>query len=248
MDITLRIKRFDPSTDREPYYREYRLSVEPTDRVLDALMYVKDYMDGTLGFRKSCGHGVCGSDAMRIAGKERLACKTLIRDVVSHEGEMITIEPLRHLPVQKDLMVEQDAFFKNYRAVKPFFISDTPAPENAERLQSPAERVSFDDTTNCILCAACFSACPKMDINPKFIGPAAIVNAARFVFDSRDTGLPDRLDVLDHPDGVWSCDNYFECTKVCPRDIKVTKDINLTKRRITEYRKAEGGTVNDGKS
>ncbi len=119
MKITLRIKRCPPGIDREPYDQDYLVSVEPTDRVLDALMQVKRFQDGTLGFRKSCAHGVCGSDAMRINGKDRLACKTLIRDVVEKEGDRITIEPLRHLPVQRDLMVDQRAFFERYRCRQP---------------------------------------------------------------------------------------------------------------------------------
>jgi len=233
MRITLKIQRFNPETDSEPRFQEYGVEVEPTERILDALMSVKSEQDGSLAFRRSCGHGVCGSDAMLINGKERLACKTLVRDVTQAEGDVVSIQPLEHLRVQRDLMVDQGPFFERWRSVKPFLITDLPAPEGAERPQSAGERLAIDDMTKCILCAACYSACPVLDgKNPRYIGPAAIVNAARFVFDSRDTGLAERLPVLDHPDGVWSCDNLFECTRVCPRGIKVTKDINSTKRRI----------------
>jgi succinate dehydrogenase / fumarate reductase iron-sulfur subunit len=231
--ITLRIQRFNPESDPAPHFREYAVEVEPTDRVLDALMSVKSSQDGTLAFRKSCGHGVCGSDAMIIDGKERLACKTLVRDVAAAEGQVVTIQPLKHLPVQRDLMVAQGEFFARWRSVKPYLISDQPVPEGRERLQSQEQRLAFEDPTKCILCAACFSACPVLDSkNPRFIGPAAIANAARFVFDSRDTGLDARRAVLDQPDGVWACENHFQCTRVCPRGIKVTKNINLTKRRL----------------
>ena len=145
----------------------------------------------------------------------------------------MTIQPLKHLALQRDLMVDQGEFFARWRSVKPYLIADRPVPEGRERLQSPEERQAFDDPTKCILCAACYSACPVLDEkNPRFVGPAAIVQAARFVFDSRDTGLAARLPVLDRPDGVWACENHFECTRVCPRGIKVTKNINLTKRRI----------------
>jgi len=230
--ITLKIQRFNPETDQAPYFHEYPVEVEPTDRVLDALMSVKGFQDGSLSFRKSCGHGVCGSDAMIIDGKERLACKTLVRDVAS-EGQVVTIEPLKHLPLQRDLMVDQGEFFARWRSVKPYLISEQEAPGGRERLQSPEQRLAFEDPTKCILCAACFSACPVLEEkNPRFIGPAAIANAARFVFDSRDTGLDARQAVLDSPDGVWGCENHFECTRVCPRGIKVTKNINLTKRRL----------------
>jgi succinate dehydrogenase / fumarate reductase iron-sulfur subunit len=233
MNIVLKIQRFNPDTDQAPYFRDYRVEVETTDRVLDALMQVKSRQDGSLVFRKSCAHGVCGSDAMIINGKERLACKTLVRDVAQADGATITIQPLKHLPVQRDLMVEQKEFFTRWRAVEPYLLAGEPPAEGGERRQSPEERQAFDDPTKCILCAACYSACPILDRkNLRYIGPAAIVNAARFVFDSRDTGLAERLPVLDHPDGVWACENLFECTRVCPRGIKVTKNINLVKRRI----------------
>jgi len=230
--ITLKIQRFNPETDQAPYFREYPVQVEPTDRLLDALMSVKSSQDGALSFRKSCGHGVCGSDAMIIDGKERLACKTLVRDVAA-EGQVVTIQPLKHLPLQRDLMVDQGEFFARWRSVKPYLISEQEVPGGRERVQSPEQRLAFEDPTKCILCAACFSACPVLEEkNPRFLGPAAIANAARFVFDSRDTGLDARRAVLDSPDGVWGCENHFECTRVCPRGIKVTKNINLTKRRI----------------
>jgi succinate dehydrogenase / fumarate reductase iron-sulfur subunit len=236
MKVTIRIRRFNPETDTEARYQEYQVDMAPTDRVLDALVQIKDFQDGSLGIRYSCGHGVCGSDAMVINGKERLACKTLLRDV-AEEGATITCEPLKHLPVQRDLMVDQTKFFSNYRGVKPFFINDEPVAER-ERVQSQKERETFDDATKCILCAACFSACPVLDENDGFIGPASIVQAARFVFDSRDQGFDARLPVLDQPNGVWSCENHFECTRVCPREIKVTKNINLTKREITKHKEA----------
>jgi succinate dehydrogenase / fumarate reductase iron-sulfur subunit len=200
-------------------------------------MYIKSFVDGTLALRRSCAHGVCGSDAMVINGQERLACKTLLRDV-AEEGGTITVEPLRHLPVLRDLMVDQQAFFARYRRVKPFFINDAAVKEK-ERLQSPEERAVFDDPTKCILCAACYSACPVLDDkNPRFLGPAAIVQAARFLFDSRDRGLHERLPALDTPDGVWACENHFRCTQVCPREIKVTKNINLTKRKVTQFKES----------
>jgi succinate dehydrogenase / fumarate reductase iron-sulfur subunit len=238
--VTLKIQRYNPETDEKPQFREYPLEVEPTDRVLDALMHVKNFVDGTLAMRRSCAHGVCGSDAMIIDGQERLACKTLFKDLVEAEGATVTVEPLKHLPLLRDLMVEQGEFFARYRKVKPFFVNDQPVEEK-ERVQSVEERAQFDDPTKCILCASCYSACPILDgKNPRFIGPAAIVQAARFVFDSRDRGFEERLAVLDHPDGVWACENHFQCTRVCPREIKVTKNINLTKRKITAYRKERG--------
>ncbi len=239
MNITLEIQRYNPETDGEPRYQTFDVTVDPTDRVLDALMEISRNQDGTLVFRKSCAHGVCGSDAMRINGKERLACKTLVQDVAEADGATVRIEPLRHLPVQRDLMVDQSEFFARFRAVKPFFIAGSEVDEKEYR-QSPEERALFDDATKCINCSACYSACPVLEKNPKFLGPAAIVQAARFVFDSRDKGLEARLGILDTPNGVWPCENHFECTRVCPREIKITKLINLTKREIKKYREARG--------
>ena len=198
-------------------------------------MSVVTNLDGSLGLRKSCAHGICGSDAMVINGIERLACKTLIKDVADDNNSAITVEPLRCMPVQKDLMVDQGRFFETYRAVKPFLINEEPA-DGKERIQTPEERSRFDDATKCILCAACYSSCPVIqEKNPAFIGPAAVVNAARFLFDSRDRGMEERLPVLNDENGVWPCENHFNCTRVCPRDIKVTKNINLTKREIKNY-------------
>ncbi len=233
MKIVLEIQRFNPEESTESTYRSYEVEAEPTDRLLNVLMQVKQFQDGTLAFRKSCAHGVCGSDAMRINGKDRLACKTLVRDVADAEGATIRIEPLRHFRVVKDLVVDQTTFFEKYRSVKPFLINDEPV-KGKERIQSQKERESFEDATNCILCSACYSACPILDDNPDFLGPAALAQAFRFLEDSRDGGFADRLPVLDEPNGVWACENHFECTRACPRGIKITKHINHTKRRIKD--------------
>jgi succinate dehydrogenase / fumarate reductase iron-sulfur subunit len=237
MRITFEIQRFDPEKDPSPHFEDYEFELAPESRVLDGLVHIKTYIDGSLAFRKSCAHGICGSDAMLIDGEERLACKTILSDLGKAEGGRVRIEPLKGLPVQRDLMVDQDKFFSAYRSVKPFLINDEKAGPK-ERVQSQAQRDEIDDSTKCILCASCYSACPVIrEKNPDFIGPAAILNAARFVFDSRDRGTADRLPVLDRPDGVWGCENKFRCTQVCPRGIKVTKSINLTKRKIESLRK-----------
>jgi succinate dehydrogenase / fumarate reductase iron-sulfur subunit len=242
MKIVIRIQRFNPETDAAPYYQEYPVDTEPTDRVLDAILYVKNHADATLAVRKSCAHGICGSDAMRINGTERLACKTIIKEIAS-EGATVVLEPLRGMPVQRDLMVDQGEFFEKYRSVRPFLIPIAPAPAH-EQVQTPEQRARFDDPTKCILCGACYSSCPVLaDKNPRFIGPAAVTQAARFIFDSRDKGVGERLGVLDTPDGAWACENHFDCTKVCPRGIKVTKGINETKRAITACKENDHQTV-----
>lgn len=226
MQVTLRIQRFNPETDSKPYYREYTVEVEPTDRVLDALNYIKWYQDGTLTFRRSCAHGVCGSDAMRINGRNRLACKVLIKDL----GPKITIEPLLGFRIIRDLVVDMEPFFAQYRAVMPYLINDEPPPVR-ERLQSPEERALYDDTTKCILCACCTAACPIF-WTTEWLGPAAIVNAHRFLFDSRDRATEERLAVLNQKFGVWRCRTIFNCTEACPRGIQVTNAIEQVKRRI----------------
>ena len=246
MEIILKIERFDPRSGDVPEFKEYSVEVSPTERLLDALIRIKQYQDGTLGFRKSCAHGVCGSDAMRINGKSGLACKTLVQDVAEKDGDVVKIQPLQHLPVQRDLIVDQTGFFNGYRSVRPFLINNDPAPDKGERHQSPEERQEFDDATNCILCASCYSACPVLEENPGFLGPAALAQGYRFIADSRDQGFEDRLPQLDHPDGVWACQNHFECTRVCPRGIKITKRINETKRKIQKYRESRGEVVHDG--
>ena len=239
MNITLKIKRYNPESDEKPYFQDYTVDADPNDRLLDALMYIKRFQDGTLGFRKSCAHGVCGSDAMRINGKDGLACKTLIKDVAAQDGDAITVEPLQYFPVQRDLIVDQSDFFNKYRAVKPYLINED-LPEEKEYIQSQEERMIFDDTTNCILCASCYSACPIPEGHPDFLGPAAIAQAYRFLADTRDNGLEERLPTLDHPDGVWPCKNHFKCTQSCPRSILITKRINQTKKLIEKHKQKSG--------
>ncbi len=227
MEVTLRIKRFNPEQDEKPHFEEYQVEVEGTDRVLDALNEVKWNYDGTLTYRRSCAHGICGSDAMRINGRNRLACKILMRDL----GKRITIEPLIGFKIEKDLLVDMEPFFDSYKAIKPYLIAED-APSAGERRQSPEERARFDDTTKCILCASCTTACPVTWTSDDFVGPAAIVNAHRFIFDSRDNGALDRLRILNSQSGVWRCRTIFNCTDACPRDIKVTDAIEQVKRAL----------------
>jgi succinate dehydrogenase / fumarate reductase, iron-sulfur subunit len=232
MEVTLRVRRFNPEVDQAPHLETYRVPAEPMDRVLDLLHYVKWNLDGSLTFRRSCAHGVCGSDAMLINGANRLACKVLVRELGAH----ITVEPLRGLQVKKDLLVDMEPFFESYREVLPFLVNDEPAPDT-ERRQSPAERERFEDTTKCILCAACTTSCPVFWADGAYFGPASIVNAHRFVFDSRDRGTDERLDILNDKEGVWRCRTTFNCTDACPRGIKVTQAIQEVKRALL-FRKA----------
>jgi succinate dehydrogenase / fumarate reductase iron-sulfur subunit len=227
MEVTLRILRFNPERDVHPHYERYSVEAEPVDRVLDLLEKVRGYHDGSLAYRRSCAHGVCGSDAMRINGRNYLACKLLVRDL--KKGE-VTIEPLLGLRVIKDLLVDMEPFFEKYRSMLPYLINDESLPEEGkERLQSPEQRERFDDTTRCILCAACTTACPIFWSNGDYVGPAALVTAHRFIFDSRDRGGAERLRLLNQRDGVWACRTIFNCTEACPREIQITQAIGELK-------------------
>ena len=228
MQIKLKVFRYLPHTGNKPHYDTYEMEVNPNDRVLDVLEQVRADADPGLGYRRSCAHGVCGSDAMRINGRNALACKVLVKDLKTNQ---ITVEPLLGLKVLRDLIVDMEPFFEHYRSVLPFFINDNPLPEDGkERLQTPEQRERFDETTKCILCAACTTSCPSFWANGKYVGPAAIVNAHRFIFDSRDTAAAQRLEVLNEDSGVWRCRTAFNCTEACPRDIQITKAIAEVKQ------------------
>lgn len=236
MQAHMRIRRFNPEKDKKAWWGEYTVNdVLPTDSVLDLLHRVKWEIDGTLSLRRSCAHGVCGSDAMRINGFNALACKTLVSRLKSSGDAIgIQVEPITGLPVLKDLIVDMEPFFDHYRAVLPYLVNEAPPPEDGrERLQSPEDRARFDDTTKCILCAACTTACPSFWANDRYVGPAAIVQAHRFIFDSRDEAYAERLEVVGDTFGVWRCRTIFNCTKACPRDIEVTKAIAEVKIALT---------------
>ncbi len=230
MDVTLRIRRYNPEVDDEPHWETYEVTAEPSDRVLDLLHQVKWYTDGTLTFRRSCAHGVCGSDAMLINGRNRLACEYLIRDA----GSEITVEAIRGLPILKDLLVDMEPFWEQFRSVKPYLVNDDVPADGKERRQSPEERERVEDTSRCILCAACTTSCPVFWADQKYVGPAAIVNAHRFIVDSRDTAKQERLEMMADPDGVWRCRTTFNCVEACPRGINVTGAILDVSRQIVQ--------------
>jgi len=231
MRLQFKIYRFDPQRDNSPHYRTYHIEAEPEERVLDCLNKIRWEQDGTLAYRMSCGHGVCGSDAMKINGRCALACQKLVKDVVSQE---ILVEPLPSFPVLKDLIVDLSLFYAKVDLVRPYLIATSP-PEK-ERLQSPEAQHKISEAIRCILCACCMGACPVCQSNEHFLGPAPLVQAFRRIFDTRDEERDQRLQEIDTPDGVWGCVNHFECTKACPKDIKVTKHINILKKAIKEQR------------
>jgi succinate dehydrogenase / fumarate reductase iron-sulfur subunit len=231
VNVNLRVKRYNPETDTRTHWDDFEIEAEPTDRVLDVLHTAKWLHDGTISFRRSCAHGVCGSDAMMINGANGLACIQLVKDV----GTTITLEPIRGLPVIKDLVVDMEPFFAQYRKILPYLISSSD-PGYSERSQTPEQRARYDDTTKCILCACCTTSCPVYWANGDYLGPAAIVNAHRFIFDSRDDAGKQRLDILSDKSGVFRCRTSMNCTESCPRDIKVTQAIEEVRREILTNR------------
>tara|TARA_B100000586_G_scaffold241026_1_gene194170 strand:+ start:165 stop:860 length:696 start_codon:yes stop_codon:yes gene_type:complete len=228
MQLEIRILRYNKESSSRSHWDVFEVEAEPDDRILDVLQEIRSHHDGSLAYRKSCAHGVCGSDAMIINGENQLACQVLVKEVSSP----IKIEPIRGLPVLKDLIVDMNDFFDSYKKILPFLISDEPDTDR-ERLQSQEDVERIEDTTKCILCAACTTSCPVFWTSDSFIGPASLVNAHRFIFDSRDKGNKQRLEILKDVNGAFRCRTAFNCTNACPRGIKVTEAIEEVKREIS---------------
>ena len=224
--VRFSIYRYDPDKDSKPYMQDLQVELLPTDKMLlDALMRIKQDTDDSVSFRRSCREGVCGSDAMNINNKNGLACITNLRDL----KEPIVLRPLPGLPVIRDLIVDMTQFFKQYHSVSTYLIIDTPPPEK-ERLQSPAEREELDGLYECILCACCSTACPSFWWNPdKYVGPAGLLQAYRFLVDSRDLDTERRLDNLEDPYRLFRCHSIMNCVDVCPKGLNPTKAIGKIK-------------------
>ena len=223
--MKFRIQRYDPDKDARPYFQDYDVAMGPADRMLlDALVRIKA-TDDTLALRRSCREGVCGSDAMNINGKNGLACVTKLADL----AEPVVIKPLPGLPIVRDLIVDMTQFFDQYHSVKPYVIDGRPLPEK-ERPQSPAERAQLDGLYECILCACCSTSCPSFWWNPdKFVGPAGLLNAYRFIADSRDQAVNERLDDLEDPYRLFRCHTIMNCVDVCPKGLNPTLAIGRIK-------------------
>jgi succinate dehydrogenase / fumarate reductase iron-sulfur subunit len=223
--MKFRIQRYDPDKDARPYFQDYDVAMGPADRMLlDALVRIKA-IDDTLSLRRSCREGVCGSDAMNINGRNGLACITKIADL----AEPVVIKALPGLPIIRDLIVDMTQFFDQYHSVKPYVIDGSPMPEK-ERLQSPAERAELDGLYECILCACCSTSCPSFWWNPdKFVGPAGLLNAYRFIADSRDRAVNERLDDLEDPYRLFRCHTIMNCVDVCPKGLNPTLAIGRIK-------------------
>ncbi|MFZ1909646.1 MAG: succinate dehydrogenase iron-sulfur subunit [Burkholderiales bacterium] len=222
------IYRYDPDKDARPRMQDYELRPEPTDRMLlDALVRLKA-QDDSLSFRRSCREGVCGSDAMNINGKNGLACITKIADL----PEKVTLRPLPGLPVVRDLIVDMTQFFNQYHSIKPYLINHDAPPER-ERLQSPAEREELNGLYECILCACCSTSCPSFWWNPdKYVGPAGLLQAYRFIADTRDQATSERLDNLDDPYRLFRCHTIMNCTDACPKNLNPALAIGKIKEML----------------
>ena len=236
MLVKLKIFRFDPQKDEKPYYQNYEVEADPMDRLLDCLNRIRWEQDSTLSYRWSCGHGICGSDGMRINGICGLPCQKLARDF----KEEVLIEPLPVFRVIKDLIVDLDPFFERYNYIKPYLIASTPAPDQ-ERKQSPEEHHLIEDAIRCILCACCTASCPinQNKETEGYVGPAALVRAFRYLIDSRDEASEERIALLDDRDGALGCQTLWKCTEVCPKEIPVTKQIAQIKKRIYESKSSK---------
>ncbi len=232
--MKLKIFRFDPQKDSQPHYDDFAVEAKPTDRLLDCLNKVRWEQDGSLAYRMSCAHGICGSDGMTINGISALACQKLVKDYEA--GGNIVVEPLSFFSVVKDLVVDMEPFFEREKSVHPSNgIVLTEAEEGKEHLQSVEERGKFDDAIKCIMCACCVAACPvNLKEDPEYVGPAAVLRAHRYIFDSRIKNALERLAIMDKPHNAWSCKSYYKCTQVCPKGIQVTKHILEVKRRILD--------------
>lgn len=219
------IYRYNPDKDEKPYMQDYDIQLAPTDKMLlDALLRIKS-IDDSLSLRRSCREGVCGSDAMNINGRNGLSCVTPLNSLT----EPVEIRPLPGLPVIRDLIVDMTQFFQQYHSIKPYLINNDPPPET-ERLQSPEERAALDGVYECILCACCSTSCPSFWWNPdKFVGPAGLLQAYRFLADSRDQATAERLDNLEDPYRLFRCHSIMNCVDACPKGLNPTEAIGKIK-------------------
>jgi len=227
--VKFEIYRYDPDKDERPYMQKFEVELQPTDKMLlDAILRIKNTLDDSLALRRSCREGVCGSDAMNINGKNGLACTTNLLSL----KEPIVLKPLPGLPVVRDLIVDMTFFFDQYHSVQPYLINDTPPPET-ERLQSPEQREELNGLYECILCGSCSTACPSFWWNPdKFVGPAGLLQAYRFIADSRDQATGDRLDNLEDPYRLFRCHTIMNCTDVCPKGLNPSAAIGKIKEML----------------
>lgn len=229
IDLNVRILRYQPGKDDQPHWQDFAISVEDESTVLDVLNEIHWRHDGTLAYRRSCRSSICGSCAMKVNGRNVLACETPIHRF----GTKLKIEPLSGFEILKDLVVDLEPFFAKLKRIKPYLILDKPLPDK-EFVQSQQQLEQIGESTLCILCAACSAACPSSWPNGDYLGPAALLKAYRFVFDSRDDGADQRLEIVNDKNGVWRCHTIFNCMEACPKKIKITEYLSRLKVKVVE--------------
>ncbi len=229
-NITVKILRYHPDRDQKPHWQTYKLDLPSESTILDVLNEIHWNHDGTLAYRRSCRSAICGSCAMKVNGRNVLACETPMHHF---RGRTLKIEPLPGFPVIKDLVVDMEGFFDKLRRVKPYIILNKPVPDK-EFLQSPEEFNRIRESAYCILCGACTSSCPSLWANENYLGPAALLKAFRYIFDSRDDGTDERLGIINDRNGLWRCHTIFNCMEACPKHIKITDCISQLKNRVVD--------------
>ncbi|MBP2017959.1 succinate dehydrogenase / fumarate reductase iron-sulfur subunit [Symbiobacterium terraclitae] len=232
-EFKLRVFRYDPEKDAQQHYETYTVPYREGMTVLEALLWVFENLDGSLAFRYSCREAICGSCAMYVSGSYRLACRVQVKDAL--EGDTVTVSPLPHMRVIKDLVVDQTKLWENYARVKPWLINDEPPPER-ERRQSPADRAKYNKEIDCILCGSCFSSCPSGANNDEYLGPHALNWANRFFVDTRDTADRERLEIVASEYGVFRCHTIFNCVEACPKHLNPTEAIQNLKKAAMAYK------------
>ncbi|HDP94118.1 MAG TPA: succinate dehydrogenase iron-sulfur subunit [Candidatus Aminicenantes bacterium] len=228
--VIVKILRYQPAKDEKPRWRTYRLDVSGDSTILDILNEIHWHHDGTLAYRRSCRSAICGSCAMKVNGRNVLACETPMHQFRGHK---LKIEPLPGFPIIKDLIVDMEGFFDKLQRVKPYMVVDKPIPDK-EFLQSPEAFSRIRESAYCILCGACTSSCPSLWANENYLGPAALLKAYRFIFDSRDDGTDERLDIINDRNGLWRCHTIFNCVEACPKHIDITGCISHLKNRVVD--------------
>lgn len=232
---TVRVQRFNPDVDEKPYFDEFQVELTRDTTILDALHEIKTTQDGSVTFRRSCRHAICGSCAMYVNGKNMLVCNTPLREEVGKDGS-VTIQPLPYLPIIKDLVVDRSSFWEQYQRVKPWLLPPANVPEKEFRM-SADEVAALNNAEKCIMCGACYSACQVVAMNKKYIGPHALLKAFLRVLDPRDVAPGERLADVSDEDGVFRCHTIFNCIDACPKDLDPTKAIE-TLRKLAQKRQA----------
>jgi succinate dehydrogenase / fumarate reductase iron-sulfur subunit len=233
--VIVRVQRFNPDVDQKPYWQEFLVPMTTGTTILDALHYIKAELDGSLTFRRSCRHAICGSCAMNVNGSNMLACKTPLRNKLDRKGQ-VTIRPLPYLPVIKDMVVDRSSFWEQYERVKPWLVPPDDIPEKEFRV-SPAEVEALHNAETCIMCGACYSACQVIALNKQYIGPHALLKSFLRVLDPRDSIPGERLKEVSGYDGVYRCHTIFNCIDACPKNLNPTQAIE-TLRKLAQKRRA----------